>query len=81
LPEHISNGITTIESIELQRQELIQKKQSLINQISELNKKTEVPHEQLIEQINELKVELEEKDNFVKRIKESCRSGEKNITS
>jgi hypothetical protein len=53
-PEHGSSGIATIESLELQRQELIQKKQSLIDQINKLIKETEASHEQFIEQINEL---------------------------
>ena len=52
--EYVRNGIATNESLELQRQELIQKKQSLIDQINELNKERVASHEQFIEQINEL---------------------------
>jgi hypothetical protein len=39
--EYVRIGIATNESLALQRQELIQKKQSLIDQISKLNKENQ----------------------------------------
>ena len=52
--EYVRNGIATNESLALQRQELIQKKQSLIAQLNKMNKETEASHEQFVEQINEI---------------------------
>jgi hypothetical protein len=77
IPEYIRSGITTIESLEIQRQEVIQKKQALVDPLDELNQVMEAPYENLINQIRELKMKLREKDNYLKHAKEELQEWRK----
>jgi hypothetical protein len=77
IPEYICSGITKIESLELQRQELIRKKQSLMDKIDELNKEIEAPLERLTEENKELRIRSKENDELLKRTKEELRDWRK----